>query len=207
METLEQIVDKYGYVKGTNRGTGYGNQGGDLNKNNYTKFYTEYFEPLRHDYLDILEIGVFKGRGIAALSDYFHNSTIYGLDLSNKEFKLSYNDLSKMGAFTNDNLNGVYSGDSTKQETWDEEVKFFPPFDIIVDDGLHRLKAQHQTFLNFWPRLKKGGIYLIEDILPSNEVPLQKLLKESAYTEEIDELEIKIPHPKARLFFIRKNYE
>lgn len=204
METLKQIVDKYGFVSGTNRGTGYGNQGGDINKNNYTKFYTQYFEPLRYDYLNVLEIGVFKGRGIAALADYFHNSTIYGLDLSNKEFNLSYNDLFKMGAFTNGNLNGVYSGDSTNQESWDEEVHNFPKFDVIIDDGLHRLNAQFDTFVNFWPKLNTNGIYLIEDILPSNSNQLKKLIESSDFGKEITKFDIHIPTKQARLFFLSK---
>lgn len=204
MNTLEQIVGKYGYVNGLNRGTGYGNQGGDLNRHNYTKFYTLYFESIRNEFLNILEIGVFKGRGIATLSDYFYNSSVYGLDLSNVEFELSYDELVKMGAFTNDNLKGVYSGDSTKSETWDEEVHNFPQFDIIVDDGLHRLKAQYETFTNFWPKLKKNGTYLIEDVLPSNSDQLKKLIENSDFGKEIVNIDVHTPTEQTRLFFLTK---
>ena len=39
MDSLKNIVDKYGECSGLNRGTGYGNWGGDLNKNNYIQLY------------------------------------------------------------------------------------------------------------------------------------------------------------------------
>ena len=42
--------------------------------------------------------------------------------------------------------------------------KYGNNFDVVLDDGLHELEAQVKTFKNFWPLLKKKGIYLIEDI-------------------------------------------
>ena len=37
-------------------------------------------------------------------------------------------------------------------------------YDIIIDDGLHTLEGQQETLANFWPLLKNGGIYVIEDM-------------------------------------------
>ena len=37
-------------------------------------------------------------------------------------------------------------------------------FDIIIDDGLHKHWSQTKTFDNFFPILKDGGVYVIEDI-------------------------------------------
>lgn len=204
MNSLKEIVNKYGECHGLNRGTGYGNSGGDLNKNNYTKFYEKVLEHKRTESMNFLEIGVFMGYGIAAFSDYLKNSKIYGLDLSNKEFNLKKPDLIKMGAFTNNNLVGVYSGDSTNENTWDVEVKTFPMFDIIIDDGLHRLNAQYDTFKNFWPKLNEGGCYVIEDVLPKNKSNLEKYIRESDYFDSVTKFNIEIPHKNVALFFIFK---
>lgn len=204
MDSLKNIVDKYGECSGLNRGTGYGNWGGDLNKNNYTKFYESVLSDRRDSKMNFLEIGVFKGYGLASFSDYLPNSKIYGLDLSNKEFLLNKNDLEKMGAFSNNNLVGVYSGDSRTPLTWDDEVHKLPLFDIIIDDGLHRLNAQLTTFKNFWPKLKKGGVYVIEDILKKNELQLEKHIKESEFSESIINFKIEHPNKNSILFFIFK---
>ena len=37
-------------------------------------------------------------------------------------------------------------------------------FDLIIDDGLHNYKAALTLFLNSYEKLKKGGIYIIEDV-------------------------------------------
>ena len=35
---------------------------------------------------------------------------------------------------------------------------------IIIDDGSHRLPHQSLTFNVLWPRVKPGGLYIVEDI-------------------------------------------
>ena len=43
-------------------------------------------------------------------------------------------------------------------------------FDIIIDDGWHWDEAQRKTLVNFFPYLKEGGIYIIEDIYPGSNL-------------------------------------
>ena len=38
------------------------------------------------------------------------------------------------------------------------------PFDVIVDDGGHTNKQIRRTFEAFWPHVKRGGLYFIEDM-------------------------------------------
>ena len=45
-----------------------------------------------------------------------------------------------------------------------------PKFDIIIDDANHNPKPQFQNFLNLFPRLNKGGTYVIEDIIKPSSV-------------------------------------
>lgn len=37
-------------------------------------------------------------------------------------------------------------------------------FDIIIDDGLHTTNANINLFINSFNKLKKNGIYIIEDV-------------------------------------------
>ena len=41
-------------------------------------------------------------------------------------------------------------------------------FDIIIDDGLHEVSADIRFFLESFGKLKPGGLYVIDDILPSD---------------------------------------
>ena len=50
-------------------------------------------------------------------------------------------------------------------------------YDIIIDDGLHTVESQINTFKLYFPKLKKQGIYVIEDV--SNIVPEFQMLHES----------------------------
>ena len=38
-------------------------------------------------------------------------------------------------------------------------------YDMIIDDGGHSMKQQITSFLHLWPRVKHGGVYVIEDLL------------------------------------------
>lgn len=40
-------------------------------------------------------------------------------------------------------------------------------FDVIVDDGGHRMEHQLTSFTYLLPKVKSGGLYVIEDLLTS----------------------------------------
>jgi hypothetical protein len=40
-------------------------------------------------------------------------------------------------------------------------------FDVIIDDGGHSMNQQITSFTNLLPKVKSGGIYVIEDLLTS----------------------------------------
>ena len=40
-------------------------------------------------------------------------------------------------------------------------------FDIIVDDGGHSMKQQITSFTYFFPQMRSGGVYVIEDLQTS----------------------------------------
>jgi len=45
-----------------------------------------------------------------------------------------------------------------------------PSIDVIVDDGSHLDQHQLVTLRNFWPLLRDGGIYVVEDIHPGSQL-------------------------------------
>eukprot|EP00966_Prymnesium_polylepis_P209969 4862778-Prymnesium_polylepis.1 len=41
------------------------------------------------------------------------------------------------------------------------------PFDVIIDDGSHLSEHQHATLVGMLPRVRSGGLYVVEDIMSS----------------------------------------
>lgn len=123
---------------------------------NYTNTYEKMFCPLKYDKLNLLEIGIYNGGSIKLWRDYFINARIVGLDIV-------YTPIAKE-TLKNENVT-ILIGDSTDKNS-DVLTKHFEneSFDIIIDDGNHSFEYQLLTLQNFFPKLKKGGIYVIEDV-------------------------------------------
>ena len=51
-------------------------------------------------------------------------------------------------------------------------------FDIIIDDGLHEPEANYNFFINSFHKLKKNGVFVIEDVPNIYLVYLQNKLKD-----------------------------
>jgi len=144
---------------------------------NYTKLYDHMFGFFRHENLNILEIGVgsinpnipsnmsggdlglyYKpGASIRGWREYFPNSEIYCCDIDNSI--LDFQD-SKIHGFFLDQTND-YILNSVANEGIIKDVKF----DIIIDDGLHFFPVNTNVMNFFLPKVKKGGYYIIEDII------------------------------------------
>ena len=46
----------------------------------------------------------------------------------------------------------------------DKRILDYAPFDIIIDDGGHKMSEQISSFRMLYPNLNKGGLYIIEDL-------------------------------------------
>ena len=55
--------------------------GSDKISHGYTDIYFSYFEKLKNEKLNILEIGVADGKSVRAWSEFFSNSNIIGIDI------------------------------------------------------------------------------------------------------------------------------
>jgi len=154
--SLENLFIKYGSDKSNfwnnKKGNGHG----------YTKHYLKHLKKLKYKRLNILEIGSYAGASAAAFSKFFPNSKIYCLDINISNFKY----ISKRIY--------IFGVDATKEKStksflkkinisFDEEY-----FDIIIDDGSHKLDDILKVLKFFFNYLKSKGFYIIEDFKHPN---------------------------------------
>jgi len=93
------------------------------------------------------------GASLRVWRDYFKNAKIYGADID-KDILFQEN---KIKTYYVDQLN------TPSIETMWKEIGI-RNFDIIIDDGLHTTEANINLFTNSFNKLKKNGIYIIEDV-------------------------------------------
>ena len=93
------------------------------------------------------------GASLRVWKDYFSNAEIFGADID-KNILLSED---RIKTFYVDQLDA----NSIKQ-MWSSINK--KNFDLIIDDGLHDYEAAKSLFFASYSKLKKGGIYIIEDV-------------------------------------------
>ena len=130
------------------------NWGGKVIKgHNYSHLYEKYFFNIRNKKdLKILEIGSLIGSSAASFIKYFDDARIYCLDVNPFQIKYKSKNIRKLF------INTRY------KNTLKRVSDFFDfQFDIIIDDGSHNKKDQILTLNYFLPKLKKKGIYVIED--------------------------------------------
>lgn len=118
----------------------------------YLKIYERYFNDYINSDVKMLEIGVSKGGSLDMWREYFGDkATIYGIDI-NPECK----------SFENA-PNHVRIGSQDDPTFLKEVTDEMGSPDIILDDGSHVAKHQSASFKYLWPKLKYGGLYIIED--------------------------------------------
>ena len=173
----------------------------------YLQIYEMYFQRFKETPIDIVEIGVRRGESINTWNKYFSNANnIYGIDIADTWWE----------SLLMEHIHYV-KGDATEPAILDK----LPPaqeFDIIIDDGSHINEQIIKSFKIFYPRLKSGGIYVIEDLynsygdrFSSNELNICEILGSSSGIEQnkradldkwLRELEAKLNNPHRDVFFI-----
>ncbi len=131
--------------------------GTDKSGHGYTKFYEKHFSSLKNKFLNILEIGSYSGASAASFTQYFPNSKIFCVDINISNFKF----LSKrIKVFGLDITNKQMINNFFKKINISSEEKFF---DIIIDDGSHKLSDMLFSLNTLFKNLKTDGYYVIED--------------------------------------------
>lgn len=148
----------------------------DKGANGYSDVYDEVFSPRRNNEVTVLEIGIgtlvvahsnmlfwkdthptyLPGASLRAFRDYFPNGYIYGIDV-------------QVDCMFSEERIETYLLDSKDMRTTE---MFFGSikFDFVIDDGDHNYLSQIKTFENFFPRIKEGGAYILEDLESPSEL-------------------------------------
>lgn len=128
-----------------------------LGRHAYTPIYSKYFQKIRKNQMHVLEIGIggydnpnSGGASLRMWKNYFSNSQIFGLDIYDK----SPHEEDRIRIFQGDQSDAVFLG-----KVFDE----MGVADIIIDDGSHISEHVIASFRYLFPKLKNGGIYVIED--------------------------------------------
>lgn len=143
LSLLEELAIKYGASK---------------LYSDFLRRYDALFFLRRHEIRRVVEIGLQRpgqvGSSIQMWEEYFPNATIFGLDI-NPDCLVMAGGRVKISI--------VDSSDKAAVDTFIAEQG--AEFDLIIDDGSHWFQDQIDTFHNFFPHLKQGGHYVVEDLV------------------------------------------
>ena len=153
MQTLHDITLKYSVLEVTE---GYEklNTGSDkLVVHNYPVAYEELFEPIREQVKSVLEVGVAGGWSLKIWEEYFPNAMIHCVDIDPDTFQTHIGESPRIDMRFFDGTN-----EENLHNNFEDNM-----FDVIIDDGSHLIDHQVLTAAYLWPKLKPGGIFVIED--------------------------------------------
>lgn len=119
---------------------------------NYVAMYETLFSPLRNRPLRLLEIGVLSGASLRLWEDYFPSAEIVGLDIESKS------------QYDTPRIKTLVADQGKREDLAKVLAVTGGRFDVILDDGGHRMEQQQLSFGVLFPALKSGGLYIIEDI-------------------------------------------
>ena len=153
--------------------------------------------------LVILEIGVHQGGSLLMWGEYFKNSKIYGLDDFHRgEIKQKYNPHNKIKCSydhvvkrvsVNNNITPI-KGNQGSVEDLDKVLNVIgEEIDIIIDDGAHWPDFIDISLGKLFPKLKSGGLYIIEDVSTSEARQDRKLKQKADHVYE-EKLITKLEH-------------
>ena len=136
----------------------------DTKGHGYSKYYYNQLKDLKFKKLRILEIGSYAGASAAAFAKYFENSKIYCFDINISKFKYQSKNIEVFGVDIKNKsqilkiLEEIFSKNNFQQ------------FDIIIDDGSHKLSDILFGLNLFFKHLKSNGYYVIEDYKFPNKI-------------------------------------
>ena len=151
----------------------------------YAKFYEDLFKPIKDKHLKILELGSFYGNASAALFFYFKNSLIHSADINPDMYK-----------YKGSRLKNFFVDSSSRESIIKNILNQDTEFNIVIEDASHMLKDQIISLFMLFPKIKKGGIFIIEEIdfpekkedmrIGQNMPDLKTILKKIQSNEDFD---------------------
>ena len=131
----------------------------------YSEFYEQHLNFFKNKKINILEIGSFAGASAATFVKYFPSATIYCLDINLTNFKFISKNIKVFGLDVSKKsmISKFYKKIKISHET--------EYFDIIIDDGSHKLSEIIISLNTFFKNLKPGGFYVLEEFKYPNFYP------------------------------------
>jgi len=123
--------------------------------------YAPYYEQLlaSRQVKALLEIGIHKGCSLYMWREFLPDAAIYGIDID-RQWCEPFRDTPGIFVF------------------WSDATRVNPirgtMFDVIIDDGSHQPGDMIESFILFFPSLRPGGVYVIEDVPPECAEQLAK---------------------------------
>jgi len=155
MKPLKEIFEKY---KESSLFSGGGDKG---TIHHYIESYDRLFTPMRDKEINVLEIGINRGESLAMWREYFPNANIYGIDIKLPKDKIDGVTMLECSQIDQLKLDELFKGIN---------------FDIVVDDGSHKIQHQLLSAKYLWSKMNKDGLYIIEDIQePELDIPVLSL--------------------------------
>lgn len=123
----------------------------------FSDFYEKHLTSFKNKKINILEVGSFSGASAASFVKFFPLSKVYCLDINLTNFKYSSKKIEVFGLDISEKemLNKFYKLINISKET--------QYFNIIIDDGSHKLGDIVTALNSLYKNLKSGGLYIIED--------------------------------------------
>jgi cephalosporin hydroxylase len=120
----------------------------------YLRYYDVAFLPWRDQPISLLEIGVQNGGSLETWAEYFASGASFvGCDIDPRSGALE---------FADERIK-VVVGDVKDVETFHAIQEISSEFDIFIDDGSHQSTDIIETFVDYFPLVKPGGLYIVED--------------------------------------------
>jgi len=165
----------------------------DKPKHGYTKVYHELMKDKKDSFIQLLEIGIFKGNSLRMWQDYFTEGVICGVDngrkaprqnnvlgKNNENPSLTDKRLLEVGETEDINSFVRMESDNIKCFVADQRstrqlcnaFRYFKHtmFDYIIDDGQHYQEHQQKSLGLLFKNVKSGGYYIIEDVADRKEM-------------------------------------
>lgn len=121
----------------------------------YFDVYDRELAYLRDSSISLLEIGVQNGGSLEVWTKYFKRANIIiGCDINPLCAQLAYEDPRVK----------VIAGDANQADTREKITQHTDKFDVIIDDGSHLSNDIIESFKNYFPLIKPGGVYIVEDL-------------------------------------------
>jgi len=119
----------------------------------YFEIYERHFAQYRGRPVRLVEFGIWHGGSLQLWRKYLGpEAHIVGVDRN-----AACSALAEPGT-------DIFIGDQSDAATHRALRERYGTFDIVIDDGGHRMDEQVTTFRELYPALSAGGVYLVEDV-------------------------------------------